>query len=68
MNPTKLSLLINDTFDAVERSKVGNIYLRKEDGSLVTTSEGCPYSNQAAMQVFTVALQSQLMKRDIHET
>ena len=63
MNPAKLAILINDTFDAIERSKLGNIYLKKEDGTLHTTAEGCPYSNTAAMQVFTVILQSRI----IHE-
>lgn len=64
MNPIKLALLINDTWNAVERSSVGNIYLRRDDGTLITTSEGCPYSNQGAMQVFTIALQAQIMKAD----
>lgn len=67
MNPTKLACLINDVFDAVERSKIGPIYLRKADGSLVTTAEGCPYANVAAMQVFTAVLQGQMIKGAINE-
>ncbi len=65
MNPTKLAFLINDVFDAVERSKVGNIYLKREDGSLITTPEGCPYANQAAIGVFQTLLQSTIMKEAI---
>ena len=67
MNSTKLAIIINDTFDAVERSKVGNIYLRKEDGSLLTTTEGCPWCNQAAMGVFQSILHSVIIKEALNE-
>ena len=67
MNPVKLALLINDTFDAVEQSKIGQIYLRKPDGSLNISTEGAPWANTAAMQTFHVALQAQIMKASIYE-
>lgn len=68
MNPVKLACLINDTFDAIERSKIGPIYLKKLDGSLHTTAEGCPYANMAAMQVFTAVLQGQIIKGVANES
>lgn len=66
MNPVKLACLINDTWDAVERSKVGAIYLKKSDGTLVTTADGCPYVNTAASQIFQCALQAQIMSKGLH--
>jgi hypothetical protein len=58
----KLALLINDVFDSVERSKIGNIYCRKEDGSVLTTPEGTPYANMAAVNMFSTILQTVLIK------
>lgn len=68
MNPAKLVFLINDTYDAIERSKIGPIYLKNEDGSLLKTAEGCPWCNMAAMQVFQSVLSAQIIKGGIYES
>ncbi len=64
MNPVKLACLINDTVDAIERSKIGSIYLRDKYGNLITTPEGCPYANQAATQLLTSCISAQIIKDD----
>ena len=66
MNPTKLALLINDTYDAIERSKIGPIYLKDADGNTLKTAEGCPWCNMAAMQTFQAAISAQII-RDQYE-
>ena len=62
MTPAKLACLINDTYDALERSKIGAPYLRDANGNVIKTPEGCPWCNMASMQVFTTALQAQIIK------
>lgn len=62
MNPAKLALLINDTFDAVERSKVGSIYIKDDKGNIVKSPEGGAWCNVAAMQVFQAVLSAQIIK------
>ena len=68
MNPVRLSLLINDTYDALERSKIGGVYLKNENGEVVKTPEGIPWCNMAAMQVFTTALQTQILREAKYES
>ena len=67
MNITKLTFLINDLFESVERSKLGNIYLKDKDGNVIMTSEGCPYSNIAAVQILSTLIQSKLMQDAIRK-
>lgn len=62
MNPVKLAILINDTFEAVERSKVGLIYLKDADGNIIKDEKGSPYINTMAFQVFNSTLQAQIMR------
>ena len=62
MDAVKLALLINNTFDAIERSKIGSIYLKDADGNILKSAEGCPFCNMAAMGAFQSALQAQIMK------
>ena len=62
MKPEKLAFLVNDTFDAIERSKIGDIYLKDAEGKLLKTPEGCPISNAAAVQIFNACLQTQIVR------
>lgn len=68
MNPTKLALLINDTYDAIERSKIGPIYLKDANGEVIKTAEGCPWCNMAAMQVFQTVVSAQILKGGSYES
>ena len=68
MNPVKLALLINDTWDAVESSKVGLIYLKDSKGEVIKNAEGSPYINAIAVQVFNQVLQARIIRGDIHES
>jgi len=67
MNPSRLALLINDTWDAIERSKIGYIYIKDKDGSLLKTPEGGPIANIGAMIVLNTALQALILKEVIYE-
>ena len=67
MNPVKLALLINDTVDAVERSKIGSMYSTDKDGNVLRDSNGFPFYNMVAVGTFHIALQTQIMKANIYE-
>lgn len=67
MNHVKLALLINDIFDSVERSKLGNIYLKDNEGNVIKTPEGCPYANIAAVTIMQSIIQAELIKEKINE-
>lgn len=62
IEPAKLALLINDTIDAVERSKMGSVYLKNEDGTVRTTPDGVPYINQPAMNLTMALVQGMIMR------
>lgn len=60
----KLSLLINDVYDAVDRSKVGPMKLHHQNGSVMVDQYGYPIYNGLAMETYRVAL-SNVIPKDI---
>ena len=68
MNPAKLALLINDTIDGIERSKIGSLYSLDKDGNVIRDPNGFPFYNMVATQTFHVAIQAQIMKASIYES
>lgn len=62
IDQTKLAFLINDCFAGIEKSTVGDIYLRDASGEIKRTPEGCPYVNMPAMSVLTTVLQTAIIR------
>ena len=68
MNPSKLALLINDTIDGIERSKLGGLACTDKDGNILRDCNGFAIYNSIAVQAFQVSLQAQILKASIYES
>ena len=67
MNPVKLALLINDTVDAVERSKIGSMYSTDKDGNVLRDSNGFPFYNMVSTQLMNTIIHAEIMRKAIYE-
>ena len=68
MNPVKLAFLINDTVDAIEKSKLQSLYTLDESGNIKRDCNGFPYYNMVSVQMLNTLLQAQIIERAIkHE-
>jgi hypothetical protein len=65
MNHVKLAFLINDTIDAIERSKLGALHCTDKEGNILRDANGFPFYNMAAVHTLNVLLQSQIIERAI---
>lgn len=68
MNPSKLAFLINDTIDAIEKSKLGGLHCTDKDGNILRDANGFPFYNSVATQAFQVCLQAQILKASVYES
>lgn len=68
MSPSKLALLINDAYDAIERSKIGPVYHKDEEGNILSAPGGGLMCNMVAVSILQTVLQAQIIKQGIHES
>ena len=62
LNASQISTIINEVWDGVERSKLGDIYKKDEKGGYVTNAEGCYFVNNIPLQTFQNVLSSVVPK------
>ena len=56
LNSTKLAFIINECMEALDKSKVGSLYYKNEDGTMFKQDGRFLVSNIAALGVLTTLL------------
>lgn len=56
MNTAQIALIINDCLDGVERSKVGEVFIKDENGNIRRDQFGSPICSIVAFNVFMTVL------------
>lgn len=56
LNSSQIATLINEVYNGVERSKVGDILQKNEDGSLQLNKDGIGVVNTIPMQTYLAIL------------
>lgn len=62
MKSHEIQKIINEAFEGVEKSKIGNIFVRNKDGNIELHEGRSPICNTLAMQTFLTILNNVIPK------